>query len=122
MKNWLNRLGFRRMDEMERQIAFRAQRNAYVFLLGALLVWTLYESGLVFARGSTLNPLPCMLLSAACAIQTISQLAMARSAVQDDEDSHETAPLLRLILAVCVVAGVVITLGAAVTMLGVRAC
>lgn len=122
MKNWLNRLGFRRMDEMERQIAFRAQRNAYVFLLAALLVWTLYESGLVFARGTTLNPVPCMLLTAACAIQTISQLAMARSAVQDDEDSRETAPLLRLILAVCVVAGVVLTLGAAMVMLGMRTC
>ena len=47
---------------------------------------------------------------------------MARSAVQDDEDSRETAPLLRLILAVCVVAGVVLTLGAAMVMLGMRTC
>ena len=34
----------RRPDEMERAILFKAQRNAYLFLTAALLVWSLAES------------------------------------------------------------------------------
>lgn len=47
MKGIWKRLGFRRPDEMERFILFKAQRNAYLFLVAALFLWTVYELSLI---------------------------------------------------------------------------
>ncbi len=121
MKHFLKKLGFHKPDEMERHIVFRAQRNSYIFLVAALLVWSLYESYRVYAYHTRLNLIPCMLLTAAALIQTFSQLIMTRNAVKDDEDSFETAPLLKLIILVCAVASVIATIGAAFLLMGVRA-
>ena len=120
MKIFFKKLGFRKMDEMEQHIAFKAQRNALMFLLGALFVWTLYESYKVYAFHSQINLLPCFLLVVASSIQTISQLIMTRNAVKDDEDSFETSPLLKIILWVCVVVGVIVTIGTAIVIMGVK--
>ena len=35
------KLKFHRPDEMEKDILFRAQRNAYIFLIAALFLWPL---------------------------------------------------------------------------------
>ena len=42
MKRIQKYLGLRQMDEMERHILFRAQRNSYLFLVLSLTVWTFY--------------------------------------------------------------------------------
>ena len=42
MKQFLKKFRLRRPDEMERHILFRAQRNAYLFLLAALAAWSFY--------------------------------------------------------------------------------
>lgn len=120
MKNFFKKLGFHKMDEMEQHIAFKAQRNAFVFLVIALLIWTLYEAYNVFAFDTMLNPMPCILLAAAVNIQNFSQLIMMRNAVKDDEDSCETLPLLKIILMVCVVVGVIATVGAAFMLMGTK--
>ena len=44
MKRIFEKLGVRKMDEMERHILFKAQRNAYLFLVAALVIWSFYES------------------------------------------------------------------------------
>lgn len=120
MKQILKKFGVHKMDEMERYIAFRAQRNAYLFLVAALLIWSLYESGKVYLYHSRLNLLPCFLLVAAVIVQTFSQLILTRNAVKDDEDSYETKPLLQIIVLVCVVTGVIATVIAAVLFMGVK--
>lgn len=48
MKNFFKKLGFHKMDEMEQHIAFKAQRNAFLFLELALLGWAFYESYKVY--------------------------------------------------------------------------
>ncbi len=111
---------FRRPDEMEKYILFRAQRNSYVFLIAALTLWSLCESYRVYAYHTRLNILPCTLLVAAMAVQTLSRLVMTRNAVKDDEDSFETAPLLRLILFICAAAGVIVTIGAVMILTSIR--
>ena len=120
MNKLLKKLGFRKMDEMEQHIAFKAQRNALVFLLVALFGWTLYESYKVYAFHTPLNLVPCFLLVAASWIQTLSQLIMTRNAVKDDEDSFETSPLLKIIIFICVVVAVVVTIGAAIIIMGTK--
>ena len=101
----------RKPDEMERHIIAKAQRNAYLFLVAALLLWSLYESLCVFLWHSRLNLLPCGLLSGAALVQAFSQLLLTRRAVKDDEDSQETAPLARLVVLACVAAGVAWLIG-----------
>ena len=120
MKKFFKKLGFRKMDEMEQHIAFKAQRNALVFLLIALFIWTLYESYKVYAFHTSLNLIPCFLLVVASGIQTLSQLIMTRNAVKDDEDSFETTPLLRIIVWVCVVIGIIVTIGSVIIIMGVK--
>ena len=121
MKNFLKGLGFRKPDEMERTIVFRAQRNAYLFLVAALVIWSLCESGQVYLHHTRLNLLPCLLLTGAMVVQSFSQLAMTRSAVKDDEDSYETGPLAKLVFLACVIACALAAAGAAVLLLGVQA-
>lgn len=121
MRQFFKKLGFRRPDEMERSILFRAQRNAYLFLVAALFFWSLYESCQVYLHHGRLNLLPCLLLAAASLIQALSQQIMTRRAVKDDEDSCETGPLVRLIALLCVAASVAATVAAAVLLMGVRA-
>ena len=114
MKKLFNKMGFRKMDEMEQHIAFKAQRNAYAFLVVALFIWTAYESCQVFANQTRLNILPSLLLFAACAIQIISQLLLTHRAVKDEE-SYRPAPWLRVLMwvgAIVYVTGIVVVLGA----------
>lgn len=119
VKTLFKKLGFHKMDEMQRYITFKAQRNAYIFLTIALLVWSLYESIKVYIYHTKLNPLPCLLLVTASLIQIFSQLMMERSAVKDDEDSYETEPLFKIIILICVVTGIIATVGASFILMGV---
>lgn len=120
MKKFFQKLRRYKPDEMERYILFRAQRNAYLFLVAALVVWSFYESYQVYTRHSRLNLIPCLLLAVAALIQTFSQLILTRRAVQGDEDSFETGPLVKTVVLVCAVVGVIVTIGAAVVLLCVR--
>ena len=120
MNKLLKKLGFRKMDEMEQHIAFKAQRNALIFLLIALFIWSLYESYKVYVYHTTLTLFPCFLLIAASSIQTFSQLVMTRNAVKDDEDSFITTPLLKIIIFICVFVSIVITIGALFVFNGVK--
>ena len=120
MKRIQKYLGLRQMDEMERHILFKAQRNAYLFLVTALIIWSFCERIQVYIHHSRLNLLPSLLLTAAVLIQSFTQAVLSRNAVKDDEDSCETAPLMKLILLACAAAALAATAGAAVVLMGVR--
>ena len=109
----------RKPDEMERQIIARAQRNGYLFLVASLLAWSLYESWEVYRYRDPLDLRPCALLGLAVLVQGFSQLVLARRAVTGDPDSHETGPLVKLVVLACAVAAVIATAVAALVMLGV---
>ncbi len=120
MRQFLKKLGFRRPDEMEKAILFRAQRNAYLFLVVTLVVWSLYESYKVYTCHSRLNPFPCFLLVAALIIQTLSQLIMTHNAVKDDKGSYESEPIIKIILLICVLFSIIATAAAAIVFMGVQ--
>lgn len=121
MKNLLRKLRFRKPDEMEQAILFKSQRNAYLFLVFALMAWTFSASYRVYAYQEPLNPFPCLLLGSASLIQAFSQLILTRSAVKGDEDSCETGPLFRIIVLACAAAGIIATIAAAILLAGVPA-
>lgn len=111
---------FRRPDEMERSILFKAQRIAYLFLVASLFLWSLYESCQVYLGRGGLDLMPCLLLVGAALIQSFSQLILTRRAVKDDEDSCETGPLARLVVLACAAGGVLAAVAAAFVLLGMR--
>lgn len=119
MKEFFKKLGFRKMDEMEQYIAFKAQRNALVFLFVALFIWTIYEACKVMVYDTMLNPVPCILLTTASSIQLFSQLVIARNVVKNDEDSFKTSPVTKVAICIGVVVGIVITVGAVMIVMGV---
>ena len=121
MKKLLNLLRLRKPDEMERTILFKSQRNAYLFLVFALIAWTFFESYRVYAYHDPLNSFPCLLLAAAALIQAFSQLILTRNAVKGDEDSFETGPLFRIIILSCTAAGIIATIATAILLAGVPA-
>ncbi len=120
MKKLLKKLGFRKMDEMESQINFKAQGIAYCFLIIALFIWTIAEGIKGLINQSSFNLLPCLLLSTASLIHNISQQIMIRNAVKDDEESFESSPLFKIILTVFVVIAVCVTIGSFIVIMGVR--
>ncbi|MBD5093927.1 MAG: hypothetical protein HDT26_06515 [Subdoligranulum sp.] len=121
MKRFWKKPDLQGLDEMEKAILFKAQRNAYFFLVAALLLLSLNRSIRVYRYHERLDPLPALLLAAAVLIQTFSQLLMTRNAVKDDEESFETAPLIRIIFFLCVVTVIIATAGAAILLTGVKA-
>lgn len=119
MKTLFNMFRLRKPDEMERAILFKSQRNAYLFLVFALMARTFFESYRVYAYHEPLNPFPCLLLAAAALIQAFSQLILTRNAVKGDEDSFETGPLFRIIALTCATAGIIATIVTAILLAGV---
>ncbi len=119
MKQLLQKLNLRHPDEMEKTILYQAQRNAYVFLIAALFLWSLYESYQVYHTHSRLNLLPCLLLVIAAIIQALSQAILTRNAVKDDVDSFETEPFIKIVIIICLSVSIIATIAAAITFTGV---
>ncbi len=121
MKKFFNRLGFRKMDEMEQHIAFKAQRNSFVFLLSVLVIWTFYESYQVLAHGTKLNIFPSMVLFASIIIRDVSSLILTHNAVKGDEEAKNASPLFKTIITWVVAALVTLAVAGAVAFSVIRA-
>lgn len=106
MKKFFKKLGFHKMDEMEQNIMFKAQRNAFVFLEVALVIWAFYESYKVYAYHTRLNILPSMLALCGMMIQSWSQIILTHNAVKGDDESSKESPLFKTIF-ICIIVAVV---------------
>ncbi|MBR3974899.1 MAG: hypothetical protein IKJ88_03460 [Clostridia bacterium] len=120
MKDFLKKLGFSKPDEMEQHIAFKAQRNALIFLWFALFIWTLYESYKVYTFHTQLNLLPCLLLVTSTIIQLVSQVIMSHNAVKDDEEAPKIPPILKQILLCIIIVAVIVTIGSIIVVKVIR--
>lgn len=120
MKQFLKRLGFYSPDEMGKAILFKAQRNAYIFLVISLLAWSLYESYKVYVYHNRLNLFPCFLLVMTMVIQTLSQFIMTRNAVKDDEDSYKIGAIVKVIVLISVIASIIAAVVTATVIMSVK--
>ena len=118
MKKLFKKLGFYKPDEMEQQIAFKAQRNALIFLWLALFGWTLYESYKVYVFHTSLNLFPCFILVASTIIQSVSQIVMSHNAVKDDDEAPKVPNILKEIL-LCVVITAIVVVAASIIVVSV---
>ncbi|WP_294513715.1 hypothetical protein [uncultured Intestinimonas sp.] len=89
MKKWLARLGFRKMDEMERLIALKAQRNTLIYMVVFLVIWSLTNSLRTLRDHVPLDNIPGLLLSTAVLVLIGSQLYYQRKALAGSEEGRE---------------------------------
>lgn len=94
MKRFWEKLGFRKMDEMEQSIALRAQAYSFRFLAILLFLWSIYESWVVRPNGGSLDQRPSLLLVVSCLLQIAIQQWLSRRAVSGDEEYHAPSPLV----------------------------
>lgn len=112
MNDLFKKLGFHKMDEMEQNIALRAQRNALLYVLLALMGWSFYESYQVYTQHRAIDSAPSFLLITTVLVLIFSQLFLQRRAVKDDEEYTKAHPLMKGILAVVIIGGLIASLGA----------
>ncbi|MEG2094107.1 MAG: hypothetical protein RRY80_07325 [Lachnospiraceae bacterium] len=119
MKKTINKLGFRKMDEMEKNIALKSQRIALVYVIIALLIWSFYETYKVYAYQTTLNILPCFLLVSTSWVLIISQLLLKKKAVKDDSDYQHENPTWKFIVIIILIVGLIVALGSFILVSGI---
>lgn len=120
MKTFWKKISFHKMDEMERHYTYRSQRNAYLFLMLSLAVWSISEGRRGMLEAGRTNPLPAVLLGTASLIQLFSKLILIRNAVKEDEDSYETKPFQRLAIFIFSLFAFLLVAGLTVLYMGMR--
>lgn len=118
MKEFFNKLGFHKMDEMESNIALKAQRNALIYVEFALMAWSLYETYKVYTYHTKLNSFPCFLLITTSMVMIISQLYLQRRAVKDDDEYKTENSLFKFFLCFAIGIGIIIAIGTLLIILG----
>lgn len=89
MKEWFRRMGFRKMDEMERMVALKAQRNALLYGVVFLLGWSIYNSIQAMAAGSRADLTPSFLLVTMSLVLTFSQVYYQKRLLAGTEEEKE---------------------------------
>ncbi len=119
MKSFFSKLGFRKMDEMEKDIALKAQRNALIYVLLVLVTWSFYESFKVYTQHTPLNSAPSFLLVTTSLVLILSQLVLQKRVVKGDDEYKDTTPILKIIVVGIIVAAIIISIGAWIILSGI---
>lgn len=119
MKSFFSKLGFRKMDEMEKDISLKAQRNALIYILLVLAIWSFYESFKVYTQHTSLCLVPSFLLITTSFVLILSQLVLQKRAVKGDDEYKDTAPILKTIAVGVIIAAIIISIGAWIVFSGI---
>jgi hypothetical protein len=119
MKSFFSGLGFRKMDEMEKDIALKAQRNALIYVLLVLVIWSFYESFKVYTQHTSLNLIPSFLLITTSFVLVLSQIVLQKRAIKGDDEYKDTTPILRIVVVGVIVAAIIISIGAWIVFSGI---
>lgn len=112
MKKWLEKLGFRKMDEMERLIALKAQRNTLLYMVIFLVLWSLHSSLRTIRAHVPLDNTPSLLLTTAVLVLIGSQFYYRHKALSGSEEEKElTGGFLRVFLPVLFLLALLLTVG-----------
>ena len=119
MKSFFSKLGFRKMDEMEKDIALKAQRNALIYVLLVLAIWSFYESLKAYTQHTPLNSVPSFLLVTTSFVLIVSQLLLQKRAVKGDDEFKDANSILKIIVVSVIVAAIIISIGAWIVFSGI---
>jgi hypothetical protein len=120
MKSLFSKLGFRKMDEMEKNIALKAQQNALIYVLLALAVWSFYESFKAYSQHTSINSVPSFLLVTTSLVQVFSQLVLQKRVVKDDDEYKDDNPLLKIIIVGVILSAIIVSIGALLIVSGIQ--
>jgi len=87
MKDFLKKLGFHKMDEMEMTIQLKSLRWAWLYTILFLFVWFCYESFRLKTPETPMNLLPLILLTSQNIIRYIAK-AIYDKKMSDDADEE----------------------------------
>jgi Mn2+/Fe2+ NRAMP family transporter len=119
MKSFFSKLGFRKMDEMGKDISIKAQRNALIYVLLVLVIWSFYESFKVYTQHTSLNSAPSFLLVTTSFVLILSQLVLKKRAIKGDDEYKDTTPILKIIVVGVIIAAIIISIGAWIVFSGI---
>ena len=88
MKAFFRRLGFRKMDEMERMVALKAQRNALLYGVIFLLGWSIYNAWRALSTQSEIDTTPSFLLVTMSLVLTFSQFYYQKRLLAGTEEGE----------------------------------
>jgi hypothetical protein len=112
MKSLFLKLGFRKMDEMEKNISLKAQRNALIYVLLALAAWSFYESFKTYTQHTSINSIPSFLLVTTSLVLIFSQLMLQKGVIKGDDEYKDDNPLLKIIIIGAIISAIIISIGA----------
>ena len=100
------------MDEMDRNIKLRSESLGYKAALVSLAIWGLYESWQTLSVGGQngFNILPMAVLVIVVCVQGFTEMAMKRKMISGDEEYKEPNKLLRVVIAILVIAAIIISI------------
>ena len=102
MKKWMKKLGFQEMDEMQRLIALKAQRNALIYAVLFLLAWEGWNLYRTLRYESELDNIPGLLLSTITLVLIGSQIYYQQKVLKGSEEGKVyTRSLTRTLILGC---------------------
>ncbi|WP_343208601.1 hypothetical protein [Anaerolentibacter hominis] len=99
------------MDEMEKLIVLRSQRNALIFITVVLALWTFYSCFRVFAYGERFNIIPSSLLTAAAMVEQFSRKYLEKKMTEGDEEYKASGRFLWILLGAVLLAVLIAVIG-----------
>ena len=102
MKKWMKKLGFQEMDEMQRLIALKAQRNALIYAVLFLLAWEGWNLFRTLRYETELDNIPGLLLSTITLVLIGSQIYYQQKVLKGSEEGEVyTRSLTRTLILGC---------------------
>lgn len=102
MKKWMKKLGFQEMDEMQRLIALKAQRNALIYAVLFLLAWEGWNLFRTLRYETELDNIPGLLLSTITLVLIGSQIYYQQKVLKGSEKGKVyTRSLTRTLILGC---------------------
>lgn len=102
MKKWMKKLGFQEMDEMQRLIALKAQRNALIYAVLFLLAWEGWNLFRTLRYETELDNNPGLLLSTITLVLIGSQIYYQQKVLKGSEEGKVyTRSLTRTLILGC---------------------
>lgn len=109
MNALFQKMGFHKMDEMEKEIASKARRNALLFVEIIMLIWMIYSAYEELVHHTDINLTPCYILIGINLVEFISRWYLERRMVRGDEEyTQKNTGMMFLFLAVFIAALILI--------------